>query len=290
MYAAFDPTLQPWRFQPHPQVWLLIAFLIAAYVYAVRVIGPDAVPTGQPIVTRRQIGAFAGAMLLLWAASDWPMHDISEEYLYSAHMLQHMVLAFFVPPLALLATPAWLMRAIVGQRPGLCGVQLVDEADRRRRAVQHRGDGHPHPGRGEQLGGELTAPLLGPPARRDVGTADVDAGLRSAAGAATRLGRQDGLPVPAVGHTDRAGGLVDVRRRRRLHALRRPRAGVRPLRHQRPAGGRPDHEARRRAVPLGDHRGHLLQAVRGQLLREQQLPPWAPASRTPRSRATMPTR
>ena len=24
------------------------------------------------------------------------MHDISEEYLYSAHMLQHMVLAFFV--------------------------------------------------------------------------------------------------------------------------------------------------------------------------------------------------
>ena len=118
MYAAFDPTLQPWRFQPHPQVWLLIAFLIAAYVYAVRVIGPDAVPSGKPIVTRRQIGAFAGAMLLLWAASDWPMHDISEEYLYSAHMLQHMVLAFFVPPLALLATPAWLMRAIVGEGRG----------------------------------------------------------------------------------------------------------------------------------------------------------------------------
>jgi hypothetical protein len=69
-------------------------------------------------VTRRQIGAFAGAMLLLWAASDWPMHDISEEYLYSAHMLQHMVLAFFVPPLALLATPAWLMRAIVGRGRG----------------------------------------------------------------------------------------------------------------------------------------------------------------------------
>ena len=94
------------------------SFLIAAYVYTVRVIGPDAVPPGQPIVTRRQIGAFAGAMLLLWFASDWPMHDISEEYLYSAHMLQHMVLAYFVPPLVLLATPAWLMRAIVGRGTG----------------------------------------------------------------------------------------------------------------------------------------------------------------------------
>ena len=28
-------------------------------------------------------------MVLLWVASDWPMHDISEEYLYSVHMIQH---------------------------------------------------------------------------------------------------------------------------------------------------------------------------------------------------------
>ena len=114
MLAALDPTLNPWRFQPHPQVWLLIAALVGSYVYALKVIGPDAVRPGQRIVTRRQLMAFVGAMVLLWFASDWPMHDISEEYLYSAHMLQHMVLAYFVPPLALIATPEWLMRAIVG--------------------------------------------------------------------------------------------------------------------------------------------------------------------------------
>jgi len=112
--AAIDPTLDPWRFQPHPQVWLLITALVGSYVYALKVIGPDAVRPGQPVVTRRQLMAFVGAMVLLWFASDWPMHDISEEYLYSAHMLQHMVLAYFVPPLALIATPEWLMRAIVG--------------------------------------------------------------------------------------------------------------------------------------------------------------------------------
>ena len=53
-------------------------------------------------------------MVLLWAASDWPIHDIGEQYLYSVHMLQHMMLSYFLPPLALLATPEWLLRVLVG--------------------------------------------------------------------------------------------------------------------------------------------------------------------------------
>ena len=104
----------PWRFQWHPEVWVLVAFLTGAYVYMVRVIGPNAVPAGRPAVTRRNKIAFGAAMVMLWVASDWPMHDISEEYLYSAHMLQHMVLSYFLPPLVLLATPTWLMRVLIG--------------------------------------------------------------------------------------------------------------------------------------------------------------------------------
>lgn len=103
------------EYQWHPEVWLLIGSLTAAYVYMVRVIGPRAVGPGRPAVSPRQIGCFVGAMALLWLASDWPMHDIAEGYLYSAHMLQHMMLTFFVPPLALLATPTWLARALLGQ-------------------------------------------------------------------------------------------------------------------------------------------------------------------------------
>ena len=30
----------PWRFQANPEVYVLVAFLIAAYVYSIRVIGP----------------------------------------------------------------------------------------------------------------------------------------------------------------------------------------------------------------------------------------------------------
>ena len=52
---------------------------------------------------------------MLWIASDWPMHDISEDYLYSAHMVQHMMLSYFLPPLALMATPTWLARVLLGE-------------------------------------------------------------------------------------------------------------------------------------------------------------------------------
>jgi putative membrane protein len=108
----------PWRFQANPEVYLLVVFLIGAYVYTIRVIGPRAVTVqqghSQPIVTRSNIGCFAGAMMLLFAASTWPIHQIGEDYLYSAHMLQHMMLSYFMPPLVLLATPTWLMRLLVG--------------------------------------------------------------------------------------------------------------------------------------------------------------------------------
>ena len=113
--AAAEPFTSPWRFQLHLEVWLLILSVIAAYIYAIRVIGPRALPKGAEVVSRKNIYAFIAAVLMLWFGSDWPMHDIAEEYLYSVHMVQHFVVSYFVPPLALLATPTWLFRLIVGQ-------------------------------------------------------------------------------------------------------------------------------------------------------------------------------
>jgi putative membrane protein len=43
------------------------------------------------------------------------MHDIGEEYLFSVHMTQHMVLTYLVPPVLLLATPEWLARLVLGR-------------------------------------------------------------------------------------------------------------------------------------------------------------------------------
>ena len=109
MVAATDP----WQWQAHPEVWLLVASILVLGWWAVRIIGPRVVPAGQPVATPFQRRAFVAATILLLASADWPVHDIAEEHLYSVHMLQHMSITMFVPPLFLLATPAWLARLVI---------------------------------------------------------------------------------------------------------------------------------------------------------------------------------
>ncbi len=111
MFAASSGI---WTYHPHPEVWGLVVGLVALYVYAIRVVGPNAVALGEPIVTFKQIRRFVYAIVLLWGASDWPMHDLAENSMYSVHMLQHMILSYFMPPLLLLSLPEWLLRLVVG--------------------------------------------------------------------------------------------------------------------------------------------------------------------------------
>ena len=113
MLAAV-PFADPWRFQPNVEVYLLVAFLVAAYVYAIRVIGPKAVRHDEQVVSRREVSCFVVAMLVLFIASTWPIHQIGEDYLYWMHMVQHLMLSHFLPPLVLMATPEWLLRLLVG--------------------------------------------------------------------------------------------------------------------------------------------------------------------------------
>jgi putative membrane protein len=103
-----------WRWQPHPEVWLLVGGVILLAIYALRVVGPKVVPAGTPVISRSQLAWLALGVVLLWFASDWPMHDVAEEYLFSVHMAQHLLLTFAVPPVFLLATPEWLARLVLG--------------------------------------------------------------------------------------------------------------------------------------------------------------------------------
>lgn len=109
LFAATDP----WRWQAHPGVWLLVIGILGLGLYATRVIGPKVVPPGTPVATRRQKQWFALALVLLFVSGDWPMHDIGEKYLYSVHMVQHLLMSFVIPPLFLMATPQWLARLVV---------------------------------------------------------------------------------------------------------------------------------------------------------------------------------
>ena len=109
-----DVAFPAWT--PYPTVWLLIATLGAGYAYALRRLGPRLAAPGTPIATRLQIGSFAAGLLAMWVASDWPMHDLAENYLFSIHMVQHTVFTIIVAPLLLIGTPVWLARWLLSPR------------------------------------------------------------------------------------------------------------------------------------------------------------------------------
>ena len=111
LLASASPD--PWRWQAHPEVWFLVSAVIALGWWATRVIGPRIVTPGEPVATPFQRRAFVVATVLLLVSADWPVHDIAEEHLYAVHMVQHLMITFIVPPLFLLAMPAWLARLLV---------------------------------------------------------------------------------------------------------------------------------------------------------------------------------
>ena len=74
---------------------------------------PKAVAAGYEPITRNQRRWFVLGFFSIWLASDWPVHDIAENYLYSVHMLQHMLLSMLIPAAFVLATPRWLLELVV---------------------------------------------------------------------------------------------------------------------------------------------------------------------------------
>jgi putative membrane protein len=56
---------------------------------------------------------FGTALLVLLAALNGPLHDLSDYYLFSAHMVQHLLLTLVVPPLLLAGTPGWMADALI---------------------------------------------------------------------------------------------------------------------------------------------------------------------------------
>lgn len=113
-----------WEWHGHPEVWLLAVILEGAYLGSLALLGPGhGEPGGRP-ATARQVTLFTLGVLIIWVASDWPVHDLAEG-LYGAHMLQHVLLALAAPPLLLLGTPGWLVRLVLHPRPVRVAVRAL---------------------------------------------------------------------------------------------------------------------------------------------------------------------
>ena len=98
--------MSPWnRWDLHPSVVIGLALLGGLYVYLGGLRSP-----------RRQVASFGGALLVLFVALNGPLHNLSDTYLFSAHMGQHLLLTLVFPPLLLYGTPAHVIRPLVRPR------------------------------------------------------------------------------------------------------------------------------------------------------------------------------
>ena len=52
----------------------------------------------------------------MFVALNGPLHDLSDYYLISAHMVQHLVLSLVVAPLLIGGTPGWMLRPLLAVR------------------------------------------------------------------------------------------------------------------------------------------------------------------------------
>lgn len=60
--------------------------------------------------------SFFAALFIIFASLNGPIHDLSDFYLFSAHMVQHLLLTLAMPPLMIYGVPGWMLRPLLKPR------------------------------------------------------------------------------------------------------------------------------------------------------------------------------
>ena len=108
----------PYRFtwHVHGDVVLFCILLLVGYVFAITQLRDLVSDAGR--VRRSQMLLYCSGVFTLYLAAGTPVHDVSEQYLLTAHMFQHTVFVMISAPLMLAGIPAWLWQALLRQ-PGM---------------------------------------------------------------------------------------------------------------------------------------------------------------------------
>lgn len=101
-------------FHLHPDVILLLGGAWAAYLIALQRLREEPGADLRGLGRRRVL--FSVGMGALVAGSTWPMHDLAEQRLYAAHMVQHMLYSLVAPPLLIAGIPTAFWRRFLRLR------------------------------------------------------------------------------------------------------------------------------------------------------------------------------
>jgi putative membrane protein len=102
------------RFTTHPSILIGCTLFAGAYLLLV---GPLRRKYGwAERVETRHVAWFMAGVAVMFLALNGPIHDLGDNYLFSAHMIQHLLITLIMPPLLLAGTPAWLYRPLLRKR------------------------------------------------------------------------------------------------------------------------------------------------------------------------------
>ncbi len=97
-----------------PSLWLGMIAVLGLYFYALGPYHKRYYPD-EP-VKRGQTVAFVSGAVIMFLALVSPLDTLGDDYLFSAHMLQHLCLTTFGPPLLLVGLPAWMVDPFIKRR------------------------------------------------------------------------------------------------------------------------------------------------------------------------------
>ena len=95
-------------FRVHWSTVVGVAALGALYEWRARAAARE--PLGSPPPSGAQRALFMTGLAVLLVSLNGPLHELSDTYLFSAHMVQHLVLTLVVPPLLIAGTPGSMFR------------------------------------------------------------------------------------------------------------------------------------------------------------------------------------
>jgi putative membrane protein len=98
------------EFTVHPSTVIGLAGLGALYHWRARQAPPPSARSGETTPTTGQRALFFTGLALIFLSLNGWLHDLSDYYLFSAHMVQHLMLTLVAPPLLIMGTPGWMLR------------------------------------------------------------------------------------------------------------------------------------------------------------------------------------
>ena len=106
---GLDFWLTQWNWEP--SILIGTVLITGFYLYAIGPLRKRYFPD-EPVKTGQTVSFLLG-ILFMFLSLVSPLDELGDSYLFSAHMVQHLVLTVVGPPLLVIGTPGWFIKPLV---------------------------------------------------------------------------------------------------------------------------------------------------------------------------------